>query len=332
MIQHPAILALMTASLIVSGLLLYAGWFGIRILKNWDLASGSELQLNLERRTYLIATIVSYALLFQTISLFLYLYTADGLHILFTGAMCAAGTLQVNSYGYPTLIMKLINCLLAGSWLIVNHADTRGYDYPLIKPKYVLLLGLVLLVLAETVLQFNYFMHLKGDMITSCCGSLFGSDKPSIAGELAGLPYRIMRPLFFSTMAVLACCGIRLYLKGSGGYLYAALSAFAFVVSLAALISFIGLYYYELPTHHCPFCILQQEYGYIGYLLYATLLGGMIAGSSIGLLMPFRASPSLAPYLPRLQQRLILLSLACYLLFTALVSYRMLTANFRLGG
>ena len=131
MIQHPAILALMTASLIISGLLLYAGWFAIQILKNWDLASGSELQLQLERRTYLIATIMSYALLFQIISLFLYLYTADGLHILFTGAMCAAGTLQVNSYGYPALILKLINCLLAGCWLIVNHTDTRGYDYPL---------------------------------------------------------------------------------------------------------------------------------------------------------------------------------------------------------
>ena len=332
MIQHPAILALMTASLIISGLLLYAGWFGIQILRNWDLASGSELQLQLERRTYLIATIMSYALLFQTISLFLYLYTADALHILFTGAMCAAGTLQVNSYGYPTLIMKLTNCLLAGSWLIINHADTKGYDYPLIKPKYLMLLGLVLLVLTETVLQFNYFLHLKGDMITSCCGSLFGSDKPSIAGELAGLPHRIMQPLFFGTMFMLFCCGIRLYLKGTGGYLYAVVSTLAFTVCLASLISFIGLYYYELPTHHCPFCILQKEYGYIGYLLYATLLGGMISGSSIGLLMPFGKSPSLAPYLPRLRQRLILLSLSCYLLFTVLVSYRMLTTDFRLGG
>ena len=31
--------------------------------------------------------------------------------------MCADGTLGVNGYGYPVLILKIINCLLAGVWL-----------------------------------------------------------------------------------------------------------------------------------------------------------------------------------------------------------------------
>lgn len=54
--------------------------------------------------------------------------------------MCAAGTLYVNSYGYPVLILKVINFLFAGLWLIVNYTDNRGYDYPLIKIKYLFLL------------------------------------------------------------------------------------------------------------------------------------------------------------------------------------------------
>jgi len=29
--------------------------------------------------------------------------------------MCAAGTLQVNEYGYPALLFKMANFLLAGS-------------------------------------------------------------------------------------------------------------------------------------------------------------------------------------------------------------------------
>jgi len=41
-----------------------------------------------------------------------------------------------------------------------------------------------------------------------------------------------------------------------------------------AILSFISVYFYELPTHHCPFCILQKEYGYVGYPLYLTLFGG----------------------------------------------------------
>lgn len=331
MIQHPAILALLSSSLIISAMLLYAARFGLQILRKWDIANGSEQQLNLERRTYLISTVMSYTLAFQVLSLFLYLYTADSLHPLFIGAMCAAGTLNVNIYGYATLGMKIINCLLAGSWLIINHADIKGYDYPLLRPKYLLLTVLVLFVLVETVMQFNYFLGLKGDMITSCCGSLFGSNRPNVAGEIAGLPHSIMRPLFFGAMALTFLAGIRFYLKQSGAYLYAILCALTFGITLTSLISFIGLYFYELPTHHCPFCILQKEYGYVGYLLYATLFGAMTAGSGVGLLMPFRKRPSLAPYLPSLQRRLVMLSLLCYLLFTMLVSYRMVTTDFRLG-
>ena len=49
--------------------------------------------------------------------------------------MCAAGSLYANDYGYPTLIVKLVNFLLAGIWLILNYVDNQGYDYPLIKTK-----------------------------------------------------------------------------------------------------------------------------------------------------------------------------------------------------
>ena len=185
MILHPAALALLLIALLVSGLGVYAGYYGMRILARWDPASGSEQQLELERRTYLVSTIMSYILSFELMSLFLFIYTADDLHTLFTGAMCAAGSLAVNSYGYPVLILKIANCLLAGVWLIVNHVDTRGYDYPLIKTKYGLLNILAPLILLEAVLQFAYFLNLKADVITSCCGSLFSTDKHSIAGEIA---------------------------------------------------------------------------------------------------------------------------------------------------
>jgi len=331
MTQHPAIIALLIASLTISAMMLYAGWYGKQILAKWDLSSGSELQLTLERRTYLISTILSYTLLFQILSLFLYIFTADDLHTLFTGAMCAAGTLNVNSYGYPTLLAKTFNCILAGVWLIINYADTKGYDYPLIKAKYILLSILAVLVLLETLLQFQYFSQLKGDVITSCCGSLFSSDKPSIAGDIAGLPHQFMEPVFYSAMAATAVTAFVFYRTARCGYLFSIISSLTFVISVASLISFISLYYYELPTHHCPFCILQKEYGYVGYFLYATLLGGVVTGIGVGALMPFRSCSSLAKVIPPLQRKLTIVTAALYLLFTTLVSYRMLFSDFRLG-
>jgi hypothetical protein len=331
MIQHPAILALSIAALMTCFMLIYAAWYGTRILEKWNLQSGSELQLDLERRTYLISVILSYMLVFQILSLFLYIFTADNLHTQFTGAMCAAGSLGVNSFGYPVLIMKIINCLLAGVWLIVNHVDTRGYDYPLIKTKYGLLNVLAPLILLEAVFQFVYFLNLKADVITSCCGSLFSTEKHSIAGEIAGLPNGPMRLAFFGMMAITAAVGIVFYVRGKGGGLFSLFSTLTFVVAAASLVSFICLYFYELPSHHCPFCILQKEYGYIGYALYASLLGGAVSGLGVGALMPFASHPSLSSVIPAIQRRLALVTLLLYLLFTLIVIGRMLTTSFTLG-
>ena len=41
---------------------------------------------------------------------------------------------------------------------------------------------------------------------------------------------------------------------------------------------FFGTYIYELPSHHCPFCYLQDDYYFIGYFLYATLFLGTFNG------------------------------------------------------
>ena len=110
--------------------------------------------------------------------------------------------------------------------------------------------------------------------------------------------------------------------------MFAVLSGIAFVVSIVSVISFISLYFYELPTHHCPFCILQKEYGYVGYPLYIFLLVGTVAGLGTGMLMPFRKIASLAETLPVLRKKLALVSVLCYLLFTAIASWPILFSSF----
>ena len=96
MIFHPLVIALYVASVLTSFMVLYASCFGVQILRRWDLHSGSETQLGLERKTYLISTLLAYVFGSQLLSLFLYIFTADHLHALFVGAMCAAGSLYVN--------------------------------------------------------------------------------------------------------------------------------------------------------------------------------------------------------------------------------------------
>jgi hypothetical protein len=329
MIQHPAILSLLVPSSITAAMILFAGWKGLLIIRWWDLSSGSELQLQLEKTTYLISTILGFTLFFQTISLFLYIFTTDYLHNLFVGAMCAAGSLNVNSFGYPVLILKIITCLSAGVWLIINHVDNKGYDYPLIRTKYAMLLALAPFVLAETILQFLYFGRLKAQVITSCCGSLFSSASGAISSELAGIPREPMELALTVAILITTLAGIQFRKTGKGGYLFAVASTLTFVIAVTSLISFITLYVYELPTHHCPFCVLHKEYGYVGYPLYVALLCSGISGLGVGALMPARKLASLSKIVPGIQRKLAAASVALYLLFGFIALYLVATSNLR---
>jgi hypothetical protein len=330
MIQHPGILALLFASGLVSLMLTAAGWQGFQILRGWNLKSGSEGQLDLERRTYLVSTLVASALVIQILSLFLFIFTADGLHTQFVGAMCAAGSLAANAFGYPTLLAKIATCLVAGVWLILHRADTQGHDYPLIRPKYALLLILVPMVLVETWLQARYLTGLKADVMTSCCGSLFGQGRQGLAAELAGLPARIMQPVFWITLGAFVVSGIHLLRTRRGAVAFSILGLAFLLVSVASLVSFFCLYIYELPSHHCPFCLLQREYGFVGYPLYGTLLGGAIFSLGVGALTPFRNRKSLTASLPRMQARLARSALILTLTFTLIVGIWMMLSPLKL--
>ena len=327
MILHPAIIALLVSSGLMSFLVLYASWYALKIVRKWDIKSGSSDQLELERRTYLISTILGYVFGFQLFSLFLYVYTADSLCTLFTGAMCAAGTLHVNGYGYPVLLFKLLNFILAGFWLIVNYADNRGYDYPLIRFKYFFLLVLAPLLVVETILQTLYFLGLHANIITSCCGTLFSATGTSVSSDLSSFPAPVMKLLFAITMFAALLAAVFYSWKGKGGFLLAGLSAVALLVALASVLSFIGPYIYELPTHHCPFCLLQKEYSYVGYPLYLTLLCGAVSGMGVGLLKPFKSKTSLLSVVPELQNKLAVIALVSFGLFILIILYRIWSSN-----
>ena len=330
MILHPSILALFVSSLLISLMVLFSTRYGIRILRYWDITSGSELQLGLERTTYLISTIISYFLVFQLVSLFLFIFTADSICNLFVGAMCAVGTLSVNGFGYPTLLLKVLSFLLAGLWLILNHADSLGYDYPLIRTKYRLLLIMAPLILAESLVQGIYFMGLKPDIITSCCGSLFSPASRGIATEIVNAPAMPMLALFCISSAATFAAGLRFYRSGSGGALFAILSAAQPPVALAAVISVISLYIYAMPSHHCPFCILQQEYRFIGYPIYIAIFAAATTGMGAGWLTRYRSVESLRDVLPGLQRGLTLTALLAIAILVAIASGYILLTSFTL--
>jgi hypothetical protein len=294
MLLNPAILALILVSGVVLMMMAMAGGFALQLLRHWDIRSGSERQLRLERRTYLIATLMAWTFAFELLSLLLFVYTAESLSGQFVGAMCATGVLNANPWGWPTLLLKIGLFFGGALWLALNGLDNRGYDYPLIRRKYGFLLLLVPFVAAETTLQLGFFLGLSPDIITSCCGTLFTSNAKGVAAELSAIPPASAAwSLILSGVTVLLS-GLIYLLRQRGAWFFALSASVAFVVAMLGIVSLLSPYIYEHPHHHCPFCILKSGHGYIGYLLYIPLFGATAMALAAATTAAWRQIPSLS--------------------------------------
>jgi hypothetical protein len=332
MLLAPAIMALILVSAIVSLMLLFASGFAFQLVRHWDITSGSERQLHLERRTYLISTLLVWAFASELASLLLFVYNAEAMSGQFVGAMCATGVLNVNGWGWPTLFVKIMVFFSGAAWLVLNQLDNQGHDYPLIRFKYRLLLLITPLVFIEFLFQLNFFLQMDPDVITSCCGSLFSADAQGVAAEVAGLAPRTSLWLLIISAALLFVSGIPFALRGRGGILYALLASFAFVCALAAIISFIALYIYEHPHHHCPFCILKAGHDYLGYLLYIPLFCATALALGGGIIAPGRSILSLQAATARLTPMLAWSSLILFFIFYLISTWVVLDSNLVMDG
>jgi hypothetical protein len=322
MFLHPGIIALTLGSVVILILVLSASALGIKIIRRWDIDSSSEEQLSLERKTYLISTLVHYALAFEILSIFLFIYTAEDIHPLLVGAMCATGSLNANIFGFPTLYVKIFSFFSSASWIAINYLDNRAEYYPLIKTKYRLLIGISLILIIEFVLQIQYFVNINPDVITSCCGVMFGEKGEGIASSLASLPVKPAMTIFYSLLIVTIAGGVFSYKNPRRPFtlLFSIFAFVFFIVSLTSIISFISLYFYQIPTHHCPFDILQKEYYYIGYPIYVFLFAGSFLGIITGVVEPFKRIPSLTQITLNAQKKWILYSIIALTIFALIAS------------
>lgn len=332
MLFQPAILALLIASAANVAVVVGVAPFAVSILRHWNLRSGSERQLRLERRTYLMSTMVAFVLGVQLVALLLYVFNADRMSTMFVGAMCAVGTLNVNVYGFPALIAQIAVFFSAATWLAVNHADIQAPDYPLVRTKYALVLALAPLLITAFVLQWRYFLGLHADVITSCCSRLFSSRVRGLSGDLSAWPPVPAMIAFYGSLALAVMASIRVAIRRRGGYVLAATSLLAGIAGVAGIIAFVSVYVYEQPMHHCPFCLLKADYGYIGYALYLPLFIATASGFSVGALQRFVNVPSLRDVIPPLCVRFACWSAAGFTAVAIVATLIILRSNLLLIG
>jgi hypothetical protein len=248
-------------------LILVAVWQSIRILSAWNFSAATSKQYRLEKRAYLIILIITVALMIKIILLPFFTYIIDALAVMIPGAMCGAGVIDANPYGMLLLVLKLAILFGAGVWLLLNALDLQAKDYPFFRTKLWFFLLLSIMIVAEYLLDMLYLMNLPTDDPVACCSTIYG------ATEASALPFGLDTTamiFFFYLFYLLSTMALRYRYR-----VIIIISQLLFlIIGYYAVVYFFGTYIYQLPTHQCPFCMLQQEYFYVGYLVWGSLFLG----------------------------------------------------------
>jgi hypothetical protein len=273
MLLTPQILTLTILNIIFLGFSSIAFVLSIKIFLNWDINKTTQYQYKLEKQSYLTATIIKYIFIVKLPLFLFFIFTMDKLSLVVSGAMCAAGVVNATSYGVYLLILKILNIYLFGFWLVMHKIDLDSELLPYTKIKFGFFLLLFILLAIEIVVEFMMFSSIDPNKLVDCCGVLYSSTSSSYISIIFQIDPKILVFCFYINFILIA---ISYYFDKKE--LFAFLNLVYLIISIITLIVFFGTYIYELPTHHCPFCMLQKDYYYIGYLIYALLFIGTFNG------------------------------------------------------
>lgn len=250
-------------------LLFIAAIATVGILRKWNFNLFSATQFKLENRSYLVMSIIFFVMVLKIILLPYFVYMIDTLSTLIPGAMCGAGVIKANAYGNPLLVLKIIILFLSGLWMSINNIDLQAKNYPYLKIKSWLFIVLFLLLSVEYTLDILYLTHIETSNPVTCCSVIFGQN-----GGANALPFGLDIIKLLVLFYLLFLLIILTTLSNRG--MMSILSSLLFlVVAYYAVVYFFGTYIYQLPTHKCPFCMLQDHYYYVGYFIWGLLLLGV---------------------------------------------------------
>ncbi|MEA3371450.1 MAG: hypothetical protein U9Q40_08935 [Campylobacterota bacterium] len=277
MILIPEVLAILILNFIFILLASVAFFLSLKIFLKWDINSNSTLQYTLEKQSYLTATIIKYIFIIKVPLFLFFIFTLDRISHILAGAMCGAGVVDATDYGNYLFVLKILNLYLFAYWLALHNEDIKHENQPYTKMKFGLFIVAFILFISELIVEGLMFGSIDLDEIVSCCGTIYSSSATSYISKIFAMSPSTLITLFYTNFLL-----IILFYLIKRSYLFAVANIVFIIISIVTLISFFGTYIYELPSHHCPFCFLQSDYYYVGYLLYILLYAGTFYGIVTG--------------------------------------------------
>lgn len=243
-------------------------YFSLSIIKNWDFNKTTTKQYKLEKTSYLVILIITFTLIVKIVLFPYFAYSLDNLSNIVPGAMCAAGIVGANEFGQINLALKILILFFIGIWLIINSLDLKAKTYPYTKKKYLLYIFIFSLTILELILDFSFLNNISIKEPVMCCSVIFGVN--NIGSKI---PFDLTIPMLLVLFYLLYF--LTLFLSIQKSSILNLVTNFLFLyIGYYAVTYFFSTYIYQLPTHQCPFCMLQKEYYFIGYIIWGALFLG----------------------------------------------------------
>ncbi len=277
MILTPEVLAILIINTTLAFFAFIAFILSVKIYLNWDLESSSTLQYKLEKQSYLTATIIKYIFIVKVPLFLFFIFTLDKISNILIGAMCGAGVVDATEYGTYLFVLKIINLYIFAYWLALNSEDIKHENQPYTKQKFGMFIIFFLFFMVEVVLEGVMFSAIDVKEMVDCCGTIYSTSSTTYIADILKLSPYIIVGIFYTNFLLII---LFYFLKRK--YIFSFLNLIFIITSLISLIAFFGTYIYQLPTHHCPFCFLQKDYNYVGYIIYIFLFVGTFFGMITG--------------------------------------------------
>ena len=241
--------------LVLLVVLSYALVQGLIILKQLKLSNTRELQDLLDKKSYLVTTLVNVSFVTKIVLIAFFIYSLNELSKIVPGAMCVTGVLDLNEYGTPLLLLKISILFASSLWLLISKKN--------LKIKIILFTGFYFLILCEFLFSLSFLSDISTQTVASCCSSKYVS-------LVNPLPFNFTKESVMKLFYLFYLFVILSAYKEKKLLLLISTSIFIYL-SYYAIVYYFGAYIYGDETHMCPFCMLKQEYNFIGYFIYISL-------------------------------------------------------------
>lgn len=268
---NPFILTFLAVESLLFFFAFIAFYYSFKIVLGYRANRLSTKDYLLSKQGYLVSTIIVFILIIKLPLFLFFVWSMDEISFLVPGAMCGVGIVDATNFGAYMLFLKIINLFLLSGWLFINYKDFQSPTSNFFITKFKFFIPLFIFFIFEFVFEWIHFSSIRVDEVVECCSQIFKST------ALAKVPFWhknlfILSIFYFSFLLLLFWALTKIEV------MFGFFSFIFMFFTIYAIIRYFSPYIYELPLHKCPFCMLQQEYHYIGYLIYLLIFFGTLPG------------------------------------------------------